>query len=169
MNEPHAVGYAGLHGVVERVAQVKHVDLDAYPARAVLDRRCDRNPTVPGAEVVDDIVRRHLREIEHRIDDVLGRRNVRNVGRPDMGRLRVRDRSRDAAADNNRERVTQRRKPRKLLRHYCIEQFTDPTRVIARTGPCRRVHLLPEFSLASHWMSRAFTKCLDERPRTPES
>ena len=55
------------------------IDVDADGARAVFLRRGDRNPAVAGSEVVDHVVGRHVRHLQHGFDDVLRRRHVDDV------------------------------------------------------------------------------------------
>ena len=71
------------------------IDVDADAARAELLRRGDHDPAVAAAEVVDDVVLRDVRHLEHRGDDRVFGRNpdhvrfaLRRLRRGCPGRLR---------------------------------------------------------------------------------
>jgi hypothetical protein len=49
------------------------VNLDAHGARAVLLRRGNRDPSVTRSEIEHDVRRRDVRQLQHGVDDVIGR------------------------------------------------------------------------------------------------
>ncbi len=76
----HAILDAGLLDVLTRLRDALRIDVDPDTARAIRLRRGDRNTTVTGAEVIDDVVLGDLRQLEHRIDDLLRRWYEDHVG-----------------------------------------------------------------------------------------
>jgi hypothetical protein len=81
IHEPHAIGDAGLRGVLDRFPDEPWLDLDADAARAVFLCGGDRDAAVARPEVVDDIGGGHVRHLEHHLDDILRRRDVSDVRR----------------------------------------------------------------------------------------
>ena len=71
---------SGSKNRVTTVAPELFVDRDADAARPVLRCGGDRNPPVTGTEIEDGVWRHHVSELEHRLDDVLGRRQEPHVG-----------------------------------------------------------------------------------------
>jgi hypothetical protein len=65
------------------------IELDPDAASAVLLRRADQNPSIAGAEVVDDVLGVHAGELQHGVDDRRRRRRETDVKRPGRRLLRV--------------------------------------------------------------------------------
>src|SRR2546427_482109 len=76
---PEHFALKGLDGVVVGLADEPRLDLDTDAAGAELLRGRNRNAAVAGSEIVDDVGRRDVRHLQHRLDDVLRRRDVANV------------------------------------------------------------------------------------------
>ena len=104
IHEPDAARDAGSLRVVAGLGHEPRLELDADRARAVALRRPDRNPSVAGAEVVDDVGGGHVRELEHRVDDALRARDVLHVRRSQsLLRSQRRSQRRDEDRDGDGE------------------------------------------------------------------
>ncbi len=73
------IGHAGLLGVLAGLLDEVGVDLNADPLRPVLPRCADYDASVSAPEIVDDIRFVHVGQLQHAVDDRLGRRHVGHV------------------------------------------------------------------------------------------
>ena len=83
----HQLAHPVLLDVLVRLLDALRVDVEADGLDAVLLRRGDQDAAVAAAEVVDDVPLLHLGQLEHLVDDLLGRRDEDDVGGLGLARL----------------------------------------------------------------------------------